>query len=1164
MKKLFLLLLFSSSLFGQEMPKIIPPSPESASLAKFTEIPVSHYTGIPNINIPIHTIVQDGISIPIGLSYHARGIQVEEIASRVGLGWALNYGGSISRQIRGRADEGEYGYLSNATSFSNFTSSQSIRESVWNTYTNVPDLDFYPDQFYFNTPTVNGKFIIDYTDLKPVVQNFNDLDIVFNMGNFAGTNAILSFMIKDSEGNTYYYGKSKDGQRIARNYDQTEQNISVPLIGDPSFSAGGEYYFNSWQLLDVETKNGSLIQFFYGNTGAVADAEVSHMYKRNYDKYVHVDESSDPGSAASQNGANPSTGNPLQVSTIRSFISKIQSNQFQLESIKFKQGELKFIKDLNNGDGRDDFDGFALDKIELFNNSNTLVKSYDLEYEYTTALDDGNILSYLVNIEPKAFKRMFLKSITEVSANGNKLPPHEFFYNTEKLPNRFSNSQDYWGYYNGKPNGKYLTLADYTVHVDRTVDTLKTEAGMLNKIKLPYGGSTTFTYEQNKSLPSEKYKNVDFQAVNPYTSKGVALSNLDHTNPNYYDGRVYTKPFTVTNTPYGRMKVNIWFTDESNCPTGAELGQGECRFQVSVHGQTNEGVAVDYFLLINVDEINALPPGNYTLKVKPLNHVHDPTNMQHGFGAYLDWKEQIVNEDELLYMGGKRIKKISFFNELNELTHSKEYRYELPSGKSSGVVLGLSSFHVKKNIEGVTTYRNYSNIPGSPLRTHQGNTIGYSYVTEYNKGVGIDAGKTEYEFSMIEDSGEYYKFPPHIPTDNEWLRGKNLKTIIYKSEGNGNYKLIKKIKNDYLYAGLTNILSGHIGIFQYESTYQDPLSENLTTNPFFNPKSVYNLIGNNITANNLKHIKAHKLFRVPLFTYPNYKDVPLGVEGQSYYLTYYLTGGTLELSTSTETNYFDNNTILKTETKYYYESDKHYLPTKTEVATSTGDKMVTKTFYVDDVTSATALNSDDLTTPEYTAIDKLKKDDLHRPATAVQTESYKVAADGTEKLLSIQRNLFKEQTSGLILPSIVQSSKSSDALADRLEYLKYDSKGNPLEVSLKDGTVISYIWNYNKTQPIAKVENATYVEIAAALGTTVNALENHNQSTTYFNGLRSSLPKAMVSTYTYKPLVGITSMIDPRGYLTMYEYDEFNRLKYVKDADGNILSQNEYRYKNQN
>jgi YD repeat-containing protein len=54
-----------------------------------------------------------------------------------------------------------------------------------------------------------------------------------------------------------------------------------------------------------------------------------------------------------------------------------------------------------------------------------------------------------------------------------------------------------------------------------------------------------------------------------------------------------------------------------------------------------------------------------------------------------------------------------------------------------------------------------------------------------------------------------------------------------------------------------------------------------------------------------------------------------------------------------------------------------------------------------------------------------------------------------------------------------------------------------------------------------------------------------------------------MTTYTYKPLVGITSITDPRGETTKYVYDDFGRLKYIKDRDNNILKRYSYHYYNQ-
>ena len=81
-----------------------PLSPEVSSIAKYIEIPVGTYTGVPNIDIPLYKIDVRDLSIPISLSYHSSGIKVEEEASWVGLGWSLNAEGTISRQIRGVDD----------------------------------------------------------------------------------------------------------------------------------------------------------------------------------------------------------------------------------------------------------------------------------------------------------------------------------------------------------------------------------------------------------------------------------------------------------------------------------------------------------------------------------------------------------------------------------------------------------------------------------------------------------------------------------------------------------------------------------------------------------------------------------------------------------------------------------------------------------------------------------------------------------------------------------------------------------------------------------------------------------------------------------------------------------------------------------------------------
>lgn len=53
------------------------------------------------------------------------------------------------------------------------------------------------------------------------------------------------------------------------------------------------------------------------------------------------------------------------------------------------------------------------------------------------------------------------------------------------------------------------------------------------------------------------------------------------------------------------------------------------------------------------------------------------------------------------------------------------------------------------------------------------------------------------------------------------------------------------------------------------------------------------------------------------------------------------------------------------------------------------------------------------------------------------------------------------------------------------------------------------------------------------------------------------------TSYTYKPLVGYSTVTDPNGITTSYDYDVYNRLKLVKDQEGNIITRYRYHYKNE-
>ena len=173
----------------------------------------------------------------------------------------------------------------------------------------------------------------------------------------------------------------------------------------------------------------------------------------------------------------------------------------------------------------------------------------------------------------------------------------------------------------------------------------------------------------------------------------------------------------------------------------------------------------------------------------------------------------------------------------------------------------------------------------------------------------------------------------------------------------------------------------------------------------------------------------------------------------------------------------------------------------------------------------------------------------------------------------IRTDYFKhvQNTNNLILPEKVQTSFSGSAnLRTDTKYDFYDTKGNLLQYTLQEKTPISFIWGYNGQYPVAKIENASFSEVKTALNLNdqqIQALSPianpANSDFTKLKNLQSQLPQTLVTIYTYKPLIGIISETDANGITIYYEYDDYGRLKLIRDNNKNIIKSYQYHYQNE-
>lgn len=123
--------------------------------------------------------------------------------------------------------------------------------------------------------------------------------------------------------------------------------------------------------------------------------------------------------------------------------------------------------------------------------------------------------------------------------------------------------------------------------------------------------------------------------------------------------------------------------------------------------------------------------------------------------------------------------------------------------------------------------------------------------------------------------------------------------------------------------------------------------------------------------------------------------------------------------------------------------------------------------------------------------------------------------------------------------------------------------GNITKTSLPNTTYIVSYWGYSgsvnvnsagPTRTGKTIGSWTYYEHEVT-GTSITV-----SGSNYIDELRLYPKGAQMTTYTFSPLVGMTSQCDATNRIIYYEYDSFNRLKIMRDEDGKILKRVDYKY----
>jgi len=487
---------------------VIPPSPNASSLGKFVDFPVDYYSGLPQIDIPIYTVKSHDLQVPISLRYHASGIKVNEMSSWVGSGWALNCGGLITRSIRGLDDFRTNGFLISTipmpttvgvncyeNGIDYFSILKSINDGVW---------DAEPDLFYFNVNGIAGKFL--FKDDGTIV-TIPDQKIKITPPSFSSPGG--EWVITTPDGVKYYLGGS-------------------------GFTESSSQSISSWYLKRIVSPFRNEIKFYY-STPVIIQYPITRSF-------IRYECAFDKGGCCSS----------------LDFLTQFNElgEQLYLEKIAFDGGEVKFNSIVNGcpitGNPLGSSKRLATVLVKDLN-SNSIVREFELKY--SKSQNKVNFTGISNECYPHSF-RIWLHEIHEKVATGTPRK-HEFFYNDGNLPPQGSLLQDHWGYYNGEnptpPASGFDTYKNYLprqiINAARCgsylnfygeldccqilIDPYDRELlgnrnmnfseehmkiGLINKIRYPTKGYTTFTFEKHSY-----YETDGGIVVNPILKQGAGL-----------------------------------------------------------------------------------------------------------------------------------------------------------------------------------------------------------------------------------------------------------------------------------------------------------------------------------------------------------------------------------------------------------------------------------------------------------------------------------------------------------------------------------------------------------------------------------------------------------------------------------------------------------------
>ncbi|MET3981617.1 hypothetical protein ABIB62_004233 [Mucilaginibacter sp. UYP25] len=1113
----------------------IPPSPEAQAFMKYGIYPVDYSTGVPKVDIPIYEIKSGKLSLPISLSYHASGVKINELASSSGLGWSLNAGGAVSRVINGIEDESgflQYDHYS-ASYIDNYTLPPG--GDYMNVYQYVAAIAFgsnsgdgRSDDYFYNVGNgLSGQFVYDIT--KTLRQRSFNNNVIKWTGATQNTFEIIG------EDGTHYIFNDKELVHTARS--------SCP---------------SSWYVSKIISSDGKdEIDFEYNIFPGNAYFTESQTFNNN----------------------NPIVGDPLsqlRMEWHRNIVTL--DNSVLIKRIKFKNGSVTFTYE----GGRKDFMNNRLSAVTIntINNAGAEVplNSYQLAHTYFGDVNAAN---------PQFATRLRLDEIKRFDKNNQYINSYHFHYNQMILPAMIDPNhpsgpalsspafaQDYWGYYNGHLENRHLMPdipAEGGSPANRNSDETYMKAESLEEIDFPTGGKTVFEFAANrlglsltgglrvKTITSTA--NSMAPAVVKQYQYGNAISITPNGEPIYFSFLQKFDNGLAENWGSYECPAKAVYFSEPVVPSGSHHGSPV------IYGQVTE---------LMDDGLNQKQKTVYTYDTESDRSYSVPETGKYGNSAYSDksWaRGNLLNTAYYKFVSGNYVINKSITN---------LYDPKQVSTINTGLNCYIQTLHSQRQVPDVgyqdgVAFSHYPPPFGYPAGTAPApRYYDFSYFDVYEEaGVKKVTSTEEIDY---DDNGNpttdkvtnlAYNSPDHLfPTQKDETNSDGTKYITqYK------YPLDFRGIPPYDVMIANNILSPTIQVFNYKNTISNLLSFQKTN---------YSDWGNNIIAPATIDLQKSNNPVQRVYNYLGYDE-----EGNVV-----STGKTAGPITSYQWGYQQQYPIvqiknaantLKTTTNSVGNSFSIQFPATSRAVSSqqftvgaNGTASLSIDFGGDEGNGTVRAEvSISLTGPNNYNSGSFSLCLAAGTATCGNYSSSRVLTGLAPGNYTLSASIFDAQN--LIVPVNLSGSYSSlvpiisgnkDFYYDGFE----ESGGNSANNDCRTGH-LSHTGGYNVI--LSNLSSRSYIlsywmksgnswvlqtssPVSVTGGTCTIGIPGGQ-----VDDVRFCPVDAQMTTYTYDPLVGMTSMTDSKGLTMYFEYDGFQRLINIKDKDRNIIKHTDYHYQGQ-